>query len=199
MTTSAPALQAARTDLEQEGYTVLREVVSASRVAAALRLLNLEIRRQGLTAEQIRAWQPGTFFPHLRWEPEVWGVLPDPAAELLGWQEGDDWAEPQILLRFPDEAQDWPLEPHVDALPPWAQDKRYRGVVGVALTTAGPDDGVAWVWPRSHRGEHTEPVPVPLEAGDALVMHPQLGHTGTLNLGGTVRSAIYFRLLTPIR
>jgi hypothetical protein len=26
-------------------------------------------------------------------------------------------------------------------------------------------------------------------------MHPQLGHTGTLNLGPTIRTAVYFRLL----
>jgi ectoine hydroxylase-related dioxygenase (phytanoyl-CoA dioxygenase family) len=37
--------------------------------------------------------------------------------------------------------------------------------------------------------------PVELQAGDAVVMHPQLGHTGTLNLGPTIRPAIYFRLL----
>lgn len=193
-------LQEARAELEAQGWTVLRGAVPPERVSAALRLLNLEVRRAGLSAEQIAEWQYGTFFPHLRWEPEVWGVLPDPAAELLGWQPGDDWGEPQILLRFPDEQQDWPLEPHVDALPPWAADKRYLGVVGVALTTAGADDGVAWVWPGSHRGAAgggSGPVPVPLEAGDALVMHPALGHSGTLNLGHTVRTAIYFRLLTP--
>jgi hypothetical protein len=191
------ALQDARAELDGQGWTVLRGVVAPERVSAALRLLHLEIRRCGLTAEQIVTGQSGTFFPHLRWEPAVWDVLPDPAAELLGWQQGDDWAEPQILLRFPDEQQDWPLEPHVDELPPWGREQRYRGIVGVALTTAGAGDGAACVWPGSHRGEPGEPVPVPLTAGDALVMHPLLGHSGTLNLGHTVRTAVYFRLLTP--
>jgi hypothetical protein len=59
----------------------------------------------------------------------------------------------------------------------------------------GAQDGVACVWPGSHRGVPGTMTPVPLEAGDALVMHPQLGHTGTLNLGPTIRTAIYFRLL----
>lgn len=189
-------LQDARRALDSEGYAVLRGVVPLERVQAALRRLNVAIRREGLTPEQIEEWHLGTFFPHLRYEPEIWGVLPEPAAELLGWQEGDDWAQPQILMRFPDEPQDWPLEPHVDTLPPWAEGRRYRGVVGVALTTAGIEDGVPWVWPGSHRGQERPPVPVPLVAGDALVMHPQLGHTGTLNVGHTVRTAVYFRLLT---
>lgn len=184
-----------RQALEQDGYVVLRSAVEPSAVATALRRLNLAIRQHGLTTDDIWTCQLATFFPHLRWEPEIWGALPPRAAELLGWQEGDQWGDPQILLRFPDEPQPWTFEPHVDALPPGLEDRTYRGVVGVALTTAGAQDGVACVWPRSHVGEPGEMTPVPLEAGDALVMHPQLGHTGTLNLGPTIRTAIYFRLL----
>jgi hypothetical protein len=189
-------LPGARRTLECDGYLVLRRAVPPTAVAAALRLLGLAIRRDGLSAEQIAAWQQGTFFPHLRWEPALWGVLPETAAELLGWEQGDDWAEPQILLRFPDEEQPWPLEPHVDSVPPWAGGRRYRGIVGVALTDAGPLDGVACVWPGSHAGRSRPVRPVPLRAGDALVMHPQLGHSGTLNLGPTTRTAVYFRLMT---
>lgn len=190
------SLTRAREELEQQGYTVLRSAVGPEAVATALRRLNLAIRHHGLTAEEIRTCQLATFFPHLRWEPELWEALPPRAAELLGWQQGDDWADPQILLRFPDEDQPWELEPHVDALPPGQEHRSYRGIVGVSLTDAGPRDGVAAVWPGSHRGEPGERTPVPLEAGDALVMHPQLGHTGTLNLGPTIRTAVYFRLLT---
>lgn len=189
-------LAAARAELAGQGFTVLRGAADPAAVGAALRRLYLAVRQHGLSAEEIRRCQLGTFFPHLRWEPEVWGVLPPQAAELLGWAEGDDWGDPQILLRFPDEEQPWPLTPHTDTLPPGREHLHYRGVVGVSLTDAGPSDGVAWVWPGSHRGAATgEPVPVPLAAGDALVMHPQLGHTGSLNLGCTIRTAIYFRLL----
>ena len=184
-----------RRTLDEQGWVVLRSAVAPAAVATALRRLNLAIRHHGLTADEIAAFQQATFFPHLRYEPEVWAALPPAAAELLGWQEGDEWGEPQILLRFPDEQQDWPLEPHVDTLPPWAQDRSYRGIVGAALTSAGAQDGAVRVWPGSHRGERSESVPVELAAGDALVMHPQLGHTGTLNLGPTIRTAVYFRLL----
>jgi spore maturation protein CgeB len=184
-----------RAALEQHGYCVLRSAAPPDAVATALRRLHLAIRHHGLSSEEISTCQNTTFFPHLRWEPEIWGVLPPMAAELLGWREGDDWADPQILLRFPDEAQPWTYEPHVDALPPGLEDRSYRGIVGVALTAAGAEDGVACVYPGSHRGDPGEMTPVPLQAGDALVMHPQLGHTGTLNLGPTIRTAVYFRLV----
>ena len=184
-----------RQALQEQGYVVLRAAVEPTAVDAALRRLNLAIRHHGLSAEEISTCQLATFFPHLRWEREVWGVLPPAAPELLGWREGDDWGDPQILLRFPDEAQPWTFEPHVDALPPGQEHRAYRGVVGVALTRSTAQDGALCVWPGSHRGEPGPMTPVELEAGDAVVMHPQLGHTGTLNLGPTIRTAVYFRLL----
>jgi ectoine hydroxylase-related dioxygenase (phytanoyl-CoA dioxygenase family) len=184
-----------RRTLEDEGYVVLRGAVEPADVRTALRRLNLAIRQHGLSTDDIWTCQLATFFPHLRWEPEIWAALPPMAAELLGWQEGDGWGDPQLLLRFPDEEQPWSFEPHVDTLPPGQEHRSYRGIVGVALTTAGAEDGVICVWPRSHRGEESVMTPVELEAGDAIVMHPQLGHTGSLNLGPTIRTAIYFRLL----
>ena len=195
---SLDLLEQARRTLAEEGFVVLQNAVPADAVRVAARRLNMAIRHQGLTTDEIAEWQMTGFFPHLRWEPEVWGVLPPVAPDLLGWQEGDQWGDPQLLLRFPDEEQDWQLEPHVDQLPPWASDRSYRGIVGVALSTAGAEDGVACVWPRSHLGEDHPMTPVPLAAGDALVMHPDLGHTGTLNLGPSVRMAIYFRLIADI-
>lgn len=193
---TATTLAAEREAFDTQGFVVLRSAVDAEALTTALRRLNMAIRHHGLTAEEIASCQLATFFPHLRWEPEIWGALPPRAAQLLGWQEGDAWGDPQILLRFPDEEQPWTFEPHVDALPPGQEHRSYRGVVGVALTSAGARDGAACVWPRSHVGEAGEMTPVELEAGDALVMHPQLGHTGTLNLGPTIRTAVYFRLLT---
>ena len=183
-----------RRQLERDGYVVLRNAVAPDAVSVVVRRLNMAIRHHGLTPEEIAEWQTTGFFPHLRREPEVWGVLPAAAPELLGWEEGDQWGDPQLLLRFPDEQQDSSLEPQAD-LPPWAGDRSYRGIVGVALTTTGATDGVAYVWPRSHVGEEHPMTPVPLAAGDALVMHPGLGHTGTLNLGPAVRMAVYFRLI----
>jgi ectoine hydroxylase-related dioxygenase (phytanoyl-CoA dioxygenase family) len=188
-----------RRALDADGYVVVTAAVGDDAVDRALRRLNMTLRQHGITPGQIEEWSDGTFFPHLRWEPEVWGVLPAFAAELFGWREGDDWADPQLLLRFPDESQQWPVEPHVDRLPDWASDTAYRGIVGVALTPAGERDGAPCVWPGSHRGEAAESVALALRPGDALFMHPQLGHSGRLNLGPTVRTAVYFRLLAGVQ
>lgn len=190
-----PSLAELRRALDEEGFVVVRGAVAHDAIATCLRVLNLAIRDHGLTAEEIAACQQTTFFPHLRWEPEIWGVLPDDAAELLQWVEGDDWAEPQLLLRFPDHDQPWPLEAHVDEPPPGAPNG-YKGIVGIALSPASATEGAPNVWPRSHRGERAvEPEPVELETGDVLVMHPELAHSGSLNLGADVRYAVYFRLL----
>jgi hypothetical protein len=184
--------------IEAEGYAVVRGAVEQTCVDRALRRLNIAFRRHGITPEQVEEWSTGTFFPQLRWEPELWDVLPSFAADFLGWRQGDDWAEPQLLVRFPDEDQPWPLEPHVDRLPDWAPTAAYRGIVGVALTPAGKRDGAPCVWPGSHRGERARPLALELQPGDALFMHPQLGHSGQLNLGPTIRMAIYFRLVAGV-
>jgi hypothetical protein len=190
-----PSLVELRHALDEEGFVIIRDAVPAEAIGACLRVLNLAIRENGLTPEEIGECQQATFFPHLRWEPEIWGVLPDDAAELLGWVEGDDWADPQLLLRFPDRDLDWPLEAHVDEPPPGAPNG-YKGIVGIALSSASATDGAPHVWRRSHRGEApSHPEPIELAAGDVLVMHPLLGHAGSLNLGHTVRYAVYFRLL----
>lgn len=183
--------------LERDGYVVLPGAVAPDVLEAALRLLNLAIRQRGLSSADILACQSTTFFPDLRDDPAVWGVLPLAAGPLLGLGAGDEWAEPQLLLRFPDEDQHWPLQPHIDEPPPWAPGRCYKGIVGVSLTAAGPTDGAPCVWPGSHRGQMGDHRPVPLQAGDALVMHPALQHAGSLNLGGRVRYAVYFRLLGP--
>lgn len=246
-------------DLDRDGYAILPGAVPADAVHAALRVIGLGIRRHGLPGGQEHAdRQGGTFLPELRDDPAIWALADAaetaaPTIPLMGC-EGDSWAEPQILLRFPD--HDWreilpddpltkgprpALVPHVDEEPSWAghtfleltsprewaglcgaghgmgwscgkpvfdpihQRRRYRAIVGVALTDHGPDDGALHVWPGSHllqrdtvQGSNAlarrAPVPVPLKAGDAVVMHPRLAHA-SLNLGHTVRTMVYFRLL----
>lgn len=189
-------LKVAPEALEEQGYAVLPRAVLPERVAGALRLLNLEIARSGIDPSQVPHLQQSTFFPHLRWNGEIWDLLPLAAESLIRQSPEDEWGEAQLLLRFPDEAASWPLSPHVDELPPWAAERSYRGVVGVALTAAGPEDGCLRVWPGSHRGQPADPVPVPLGPGDVVVMHPLLGHSGGLNQGSSIRMSVYFRLIS---
>ena len=178
------------------GYVVRPGCVAPAVADRALRLLNLEIMRRGLSPEDITEGARSTFFPHLRWEPDIL-ALRDEVEAALAPRAGEEWADPQLLLRFPDEARSWPLTPHVDAPPAWAPTRRYREIAGVALSRSSVQDGCLTVWPGSHRGGAEPPVPIELAAGDVVVMHPMLGHSSTLNRGGRVRYAVYFRLLTP--
>jgi hypothetical protein len=174
--------------LGSAGYAVLRGAVPQPAVDAALRRIHLDLLHNGLSAEQIAEYhEVKVWFPHLRWEPEIVALLETiPPALRTG-----ELCDPQILLHLPDEAAEWPLEPHTDRTPPWAGERRYRLVVGVALTPGHDANGGLVVWPFDGAG----PVAVPLEPGDAVAMHPDLGHSGTLNRSGSIRYAVYFRFL----
>lgn len=176
------------------GYVILRDVVDEELVEAALRRLNLEILRCGITAEQISEWKFATFWPSLRWEPEIL-ALRAPVEAVAPAEPDELWGDAQLVLRFPDEASDWPLTPHVDDLPEWADTRSYEMIFGVALTRARAIDGCLTVWTGSHRGEDGERELVELDAGDIVVLHPQVGHSSTLNRGGSIRYAVYYRLL----
>ena len=176
------------------GYVVLPDLVAPDLVDAALRRLNLEILRCGLTAEQIEQWKYSTFWPSLRWEEEI-VALRGPMEEVVPAGPGELWGDPQLLLRFPDESTDWPLRPHIDDLPEWAGTRSYEMIFGVALSRAHAVDGCLTVWSGSHRGEEGERDLVELDPGDVVVLHPGVGHSSTLNTGGSIRYAVYFRLL----
>jgi hypothetical protein len=181
---------------DQHGYVVLPRCIGDELRRRALRRLNLEILRCGLTSEQIWEWKHGTFWPTLRSEPEIL-ALRTPLAAAVEPLPDERWGEAQLLLRFPDEADDWPLSPHVDELPQWATGVEYRAIFGVALTRSRSEDGCLAVWPGSHRGITGDPVLVEMDAGDVVVMHPALQHCSTLHRGGEIRYAVYLRLLGP--
>lgn len=176
------------------GYVVLRALVEAGLVEAALRRLNLEILRCGLSAEQIEQWKHSTFWPSLRWEDEIVAVR-GPMEEVVPACPGELWGDPQLLLRFPDESREWPLRPHIDDLPDWAGTRSYEMIFGVALSRAHAVDGCLTVWTGSHRGEEGARHLVELDPGDVVILHPLVGHSSTLNTGGSIRYAAYFRLL----
>jgi hypothetical protein len=115
--------------------------------------------------------------------------------ELVPARDGEQWGDAQLVLRFPDEAEDWPLTPHVDHLPEWAGTRSYEMIFGVALSRARASDGCLTVWGGSHRGEGGALKLVELAPGDVVVLHPNVGHSSTLNRGGQIRYAVYFRLL----
>jgi hypothetical protein len=169
------------------GYEVVRSAVPRERVDAALRLLHGDILRRGIDAQQLGGWLWAMhWFPHLRFEDEISALaeaLPEP------WQEGTR-CEPQILLQFPHLGETEPdITFHTDREPDWAQGRRYVRIVGVALSDWTRENGGLIV--RTDQG----PESVELAAGDAVMMDPDLEHSGGVNRTGAIRYGVYFRFL----
>jgi hypothetical protein len=173
------------------GYAVLPNVVPRAAVEAALCHIHLDLVRRGLSEETIGPWLwSAHWFPHLRWDEPILGLAEHLPDEL---REGEQ-CDPQILLQPPDDCEDQPLVPHVDEEPAWAEGRRYRRIVGVALSPAHAANGGLVVWPF----DADEPVSLELTPGDVVVMHPRLPHTSGLNREGGIRYAVYFRFLESL-
>lgn len=168
------------------GAAVPEEVCERAR-----RRLGLEIRRCGLSVQDIQEWSHGTWWPSLR---------EDPAFEDVRWfVEGLAntrgtvcWAETQILVRLPDEDDTERGPGHLDELPPWADGWRYRAIFGVELTQGHIRGGGTVLLPENG------PVLPILNPGDVLEMEPDLLHSGSPNLTGDIRMALFFRLLERV-
>jgi hypothetical protein len=177
-------------DAGARGYEILRGAVPPDVVDDALRHLHLDLVRNGAAADTIGSWiWSAHWFPHLKWDAEIVGLLQALPSELC---EGE-LCDPQILLHPPDADEDVALTPHTDEEPEWANGRPYLRIVGVALTPNQRGNGGLVVWPLANG----EPEAVDLEPGDAVVMDPRLPHTSGLNREGSIRYATYFRFLTP--
>jgi hypothetical protein len=169
------------------GYEVLRAAVPRARLDGALRLLHADMLRRGVDAKELGEWLWAMhWFPHLRFEDEISALA---KALPPQWQEGTR-CEPQILLQFPHVGATEPdISFHVDQEPDWANGRRYVRIVGVALSDWTPENGGLIV--QTERG--TEPVE--LAGGDAVMMTPDLPHSGGVNRTGAIRYGVYFRFL----
>jgi hypothetical protein len=172
----------------ETGFAVLRSLVPPHAVDRALRHIHLDIMRRGLPPDQLNKWVwSAHWFPHLKWDEEIVALTRELPGEVV---EGE-LCDPQILLQLPDPGSEVSLEPHVDEEPEWAAGRRYRRIVGVALTENIRLNGGLIVWPL----DGSEPRAVELEPGDVVVMDPSLPHTSGLNRQGRIRYAAYFRYL----
>jgi hypothetical protein len=171
------------------GFEVLRRTVPLEVVEGALRHLHLDLVQQGASVETIGEWVWGAhWFPHLRWDREIVTLIEHLPPCL---REGE-LCDPQIVLHPPDVGDEMRLEPHVDQEPEWANGRGYARIVGVALSPNRESNGGLAVWPLDGSGVES----VELEAGDVVVMHPNLPHASQRNRDGAIRYAIYFRFLT---
>lgn len=172
-------------------YEVHRGLIPRDVCERAKRRLFLEIRRCGLSTDDMAEWSSTTWWPSLRNAPEIQYVQ--------AWLEDlallpDDpvWAEPQILIRLPDEDRTELGDPHLDELPPWADGLEYYSIYGVELTETPANGGGTVLYPDGLEGLSVKPQ---LAIGDALRMEPDLLHSGSPNLSAEIRVALFFRLL----
>jgi hypothetical protein len=176
------------TGAQLHGCEIVRGAVPANIVDGALRHIHLDIVTRGLPQEWVSAWVwNAQWFPHLRWDAEILALL-DPLPASL--KEGE-LCDPQIVLQMPDAAEEVELESHVDREPDWANGRRYRSVLGVALSRNDERNGGLTVWPL----DGGEPRQIDLDPGDVVVMDPRLPHASGLNRTGRIRYCAYFRFL----
>jgi ectoine hydroxylase-related dioxygenase (phytanoyl-CoA dioxygenase family) len=79
---------------------------------------------------------------------------------------------------------------HLDEEPDWAGGRRYERIVGVALSPWRRENGGLLV--RDGGGDAAA---VELDAGDAVLLPPDLPHSGGVNRTGSIRYGVYFRWL----
>jgi hypothetical protein len=169
-----------------QGYEVVRAAVPRERIDAALRLLHGDMLRRGIDAKELGEWLWGMhWFPHLTYREEILALA---AALPTAWQTGAR-CDPQILLQFPHVGPEPEIAFHLDEEPAWAAGRRYTRIVGVALSP----------WRRENGGLLVEvdgaPVAVELDPTDAVLLPPDLRHSGGLNRTGSPRYGVYFRWL----
>ncbi len=168
------------------GYRVARGAVPTNAVEGVLRMLHLDLLERGASADELSEWLWAThWFPHLRYRDEIMALaeaLPDE------WRSGA-LCDPQILLQFPHTGPVPEITFHVDQEPDWAGERRYARIVGVALSP----------WRRENGGlivkQGRDVTDVELDPGDAVMMTPDLPHSGGINRTGAVRYGVYFRWL----
>lgn len=171
---------------ETGSFQVGRGVVAPQLVDDALRLLHLDMLEWGHSAETLGQWLWGMhWFPHLNRSDEILALeqaLPE------AWRSGT-LCDPQILLQFPHVGAEPEIVFHLDTEPPWAAGRRYVRIVGVPLSPWRRETGGLLV------NVDGEPVAVDLEPTDAIMLPPDLEHSGGVNRTGSPRYGVYFRWL----
>src|SRR4051812_27028866 len=79
---------------EGPGFAIIRGLIDQDRLEGALRRLNLEILRCGISPAEIDEWKYATFWPTLRWEPEIL-ALREPIEERFAVGAGEAWGDAQ--------------------------------------------------------------------------------------------------------
>jgi hypothetical protein len=171
---------------DSKGLEIARGVVPPELVDDALRLLHLDMLEHGHSAQTLSAWLWAMhWFPHLNRRDEILALA---QALPASWHRGT-LCDPQILLQFPHVGPEPEIVFHLDDEPQWAGGRRYARIVGVPLSP----------WRRENGGLLVEvdgaPVAVEVDPTDAVLLSPDLRHSGGVNRTGSPRYGVYFRWL----
>lgn len=168
-------------------FEVARGVLAPELVEDALRLLHVDMLEHGHSAQTLSEWLWAMhWFPHLNQRDEILALahaLPE------DWRTGT-LCDPQILLQFPHIGPEPEIVFHLDDEPPWADGRRYVRIVGVPLSPWREVNGGLLV-----QSDDGRPAPVELDPTDAVMLSPDLEHSGGVNRTGSPRYGVYFRWL----
>jgi ectoine hydroxylase-related dioxygenase (phytanoyl-CoA dioxygenase family) len=145
------------------GFTLLRNVVPAEKVAAALRVINAALGEFGADPAQLPIYRSRSWVPEVASDPAIIALLTDtPLWSLAESAIGAGMIEPvdngQIAMRFPSMAPAGTPHAHIDGMytptngVPEGQIMNFTALVGVYLSNVPtPDAGNFVVWPGTHR------------------------------------------------
>lgn len=177
-------------------FEIERAIIPQSVIDNTLRLINLELLK-GFTAEQAREWRNDHhWFSHLHGislgeDPLILGLaryLPDE------WRTGRMDPGAQIVLQFPTENErSFEQSFHEDTMPDWPPEKRWRRIVGIALTPWWPGNGaVRFLVEDRFLGRDIVRQPL-LAPGDAVMFTGDQKHGPSPNTVGDIRYGVYLR------
>jgi hypothetical protein len=167
-------------------FDVARGVLAPDLVEDALRLLHIDMIEHGHSAETLSDWLWAMhWFPHLNRRDEIMAL----AAALPEDWRGGTLCDPQILVQYPHVGPEPEIVFHLDSEPPWAEGRRYARIVGVPLTPWRAENGGLLVKSGGR------PLAVELDPTDAVMLTPDLEHSGGVNRTGSPRYGVYFRWL----
>ncbi len=154
----------AKTELLENGFTLLRGAVAPPLVDNAVQTINHRLG-QGFSSDELVKWSAQTFFPELRDQPVITDLfnasgVRETLEGLLGQGNVSRAGGGQLALRFPREVGTTPQDPrpHIDGVytptngVPQGTLSSFTALVAVFLTDVSRDFGGNFsVWPRSHR------------------------------------------------
>ncbi len=161
--TATALTDAQKLEIIDTGFTLLRNVVPAEKVGAALRVINAALGANGADPAQLPIYRSRSWVPEVAGDPAIIALLTEtPLWSLAESAIGAGMIEPvdngQIAMRFPSMEPAVAPHAHIDGMytptngVPEGRIMNFTALVGVYLSDVPrPDAGNFVVWPGTHR------------------------------------------------